>query len=136
MLIKWLSIITYFAVQLGFAGVFAIMLTYLRSTYNNRQMAAAGTLGGLVLLSPLSMPTFVQWLAWIAAILVVVLYLWPGLLPVQFYFLPNVWRYAAVSMLLIAVWGAAHGSLLTVISLFALLAAYSAWCQSQVILAE
>jgi hypothetical protein len=133
MVSNWLSLPTLFAIQLGFSGVLGAQLYHLRSQFNSRQVAAAIAVGVPVMLSPLSMPALLQWLGWLAAILVVVLF---ALRP-NHRFAPILtwrfaWRYAALVMALVALWSLFNGitSPLFILSGFAILAGGMAWHRS------
>ena len=130
MVTPWLSFPAYLAVQLGFAGVLGAQIYHLRAEINSRQVAAAFALVGLVVLPPLSMPAFIQWLGWLAATLVVVLFaIRPHFLPDQIWTLQFALRYAAFAMLVIAIWGIIGNlsSPLIILGLCASLAAVLAW---------
>ena len=135
MLTKWLSIPTFLAVLLGFAGVLGTQLYYLRAKLNSRQVAAALALSGLVMLPPLSLPILPQWIGWFAAFLVVVLFtLRPIILPSELWSLRFALGYNSLTMVLVALWGIASGfSSRPWIYLggFAILAAFLSWHRRQ-----
>ena len=133
MVSNWLSLPTLLAIQLGFSGVLGAQLFRLRSEFNSRQVAAAIAVGVPVMLSPLSMPALLQWLGWLAAILVVVFFAlrpdhrFAGVWSWRF-----AWRYAALVMALVTLWSLSKGvsSPLFVLSGFAVLAGGMAWHRS------
>ena len=67
-------------------------------------MAVAVAIDGLVMLPPLSLPPLSQWIGWLAATLVVVLFaLRPHIFPPHLWTLRFGFRYASLAMVLIAV---------------------------------
>jgi hypothetical protein len=133
MLSFWLSLPAFLAINLGFAGLLGTLIYYIRSQANSRQVAAAIALGGLVMLPPLSLPPLSQWFSWFAAILVVVLFaLRPAFFPPQVWTLRFAYRYTALTMALVALWGFSTGLIppLYVLGVLALLAGALAWHRS------
>lgn len=146
MTIPWLSLPTLLIIDLGFAGLLGTHLYYLRAHAAHRRSAArsfphrarsialALLLGGFVLLPPLSFPPLPQWLGWLAALLVVALFAFrPKPLPARLWTLSFAFRYAALTMLLVALWGLLSGftSPQALFTLAALLAAALAWHRSR-----
>ena len=133
----WLSLPAFLAINLGFAGLLGTLIYSLRSQANTRQVAAAIALGGLVMLPPLSLPPLSQWLSWLAAILVVVLFaLRPAFIPSQIWTLRFAYRYIAITMALVALWGFSSGLIppVYVLGVLALFAGALAWHRSHLTL--
>lgn len=107
----WISLPVLFIINLGFAGLLGTQIYHLRAKGEDRLAAAqnlllALALGGLVWLPQFSLPNLAQWFGWLAAVLVVGLFAArPKPLPRQLWTLRFAFRYAALAMLLVALWG-------------------------------
>jgi len=92
------------SVTLGFAGLLGTQIYHLRNQVSSHQVAVAFAIGGLVMLPPLSLPPLSQWIGWLAATLVVVLFAFrPHIFPAQLWTLRFGFRYASLAMALIAI---------------------------------
>jgi hypothetical protein len=121
-------------ISLGFAGLLGEQIRQLRSRISRHQLAAALALFGLALLPPLSLPPVIQWIGWVTASLVIVLFaLQPKVLPACLFTRSFAWRYASFAMLLAALWNILAGPGLPnlALSLLALFASLLCWKRGQ-----
>ncbi|HKJ28302.1 MAG TPA: hypothetical protein VJ965_11735 [Anaerolineales bacterium] len=129
----WLSSPALFVITLGFAGLLGELIYRLREAIQIRLAALAALFASLVLFPPLSLPGVLNWLLWLLALVVVVLFaLRPDPLPSLFLTRRFALRYASAAMLLSAIWNVwtwpSFPSSLLVVS--ALAAACLAWLES------
>ena len=136
MILMWISLTILLLITLGFAGLVGNYIYHLRSSVNSHQVASAFAIYGLVLLPPLSLPPISQWISWLVATLVVVIFaVRPIILPQQLWTIKFAFRYTSLVMVFIAIWSLAGGYSHPVIILggFAALAALLSYLRSKVI---
>jgi hypothetical protein len=134
MMSVWITLPVLMSFTLGFAGLLGTHIYHLRNRVNSHQVAVAFAIGGLVMLPPLSLPPLSQWIGWLAATLVVVLFaLRPHILPPLLWTLRFGFRYASLAMILIAI-GILCSKIappLYLLSVLALLAGGLSWFRSK-----
>lgn len=109
----WLTFPAFIVLHLGYASVLGDQLYQLRWQGSRRQWAVALVILGLVFLPPLGLPAGLQWAAWLAAALLVVLFaLYPHLLPPYLRCRQFLWHYCALAMGLVTIWGLLHSEFL------------------------
>ncbi len=133
MSLAWVYPPTLFLITLGFAGVLGDLIYRLRANLNLPMLVAALSTLFLVLFPPLSLPPAFQYAGWIGAVLVILVFaLRPDNLPSTFFTRRFALRYAALIMLLSALWGIFNATFPTnLLAAAALLAALLAWTRSE-----
>lgn len=131
--ITWFSSPTLFMITLGFAGFLGDLIYRLRERFSTSLVALCAFVLGMVIFPPLSLPTLMQRILWVAGTMVILAYaLRPDSLPARLHTRRFALRYTAVAMLLSAIWYilSGPGFPAMVLSLCAGLAALLAWLDS------
>ena len=110
MILMWISLTILLLITIGFAGLVGNYIYHLRSSVNSHQVASAIGIYGLILLPSLSLPPVSQWISWLVATLVVVIFaIRPTIFPHQLWTIKFAFRYTSLVMVLIAIWSLTEG---------------------------
>lgn len=128
--IFWITVIAYIIVHIGFSGMLGAFVYRLRVSASLSHTLAAFTTGSIVLLPPLSLPTWGQWISWVLALAVAGIFaIRPTNFPSRLWSSDFALGYASLAMGLIALWGIWDGlhSPTFLLSGMAVLASLLAW---------
>lgn len=133
MAFAWLTIIAYFSIHIGFSAFLGTQVFHLRNSNKPVHSIAVLISASIILLSPLSLPLWGQWLSWVLAVLTSSIFtLRPKSFPPYLWSMKFALAYLSGTMLLVAIWEISQGIQLhsTLLSSLAALACILAWVRS------
>jgi len=133
MMDAWIAALTLFIITLGFAGILGGLIFRLRTEPKVFLAFLSLMIGSLVFFPPLSLPVMLQWLVWLAALIIAGTFaMRPANLPAFLLSRRFVLRYACLALLTTAMWYQSVGPslLMSSLTITALLTALVSWRES------